>query len=78
MAVAANYPQFTVIAGRRQRQRLAQGYLFSSSGGGAWEVLQSGLPSGAVVSSITAGQIDQAVPEAAADRRHLAGHLPQR
>jgi len=42
---------------------LSAGYLFSSSGGGAWEVLQSGLPTGAVVSSITAGQIDAAVPK---------------
>jgi hypothetical protein len=62
VAVAANYPQFTVIAGA-DSGNVSQGYLFSSSGGGAWEVLQSGLPSGAVVSSITAGQIDQAVPK---------------
>jgi hypothetical protein len=62
VAVAANYPQFTVIAGA-DSGNLAQGYLFRSSGPGAWEVLQSGLPSGAVVASITAGQIDQAVPK---------------
>jgi hypothetical protein len=62
VAVAANYPQFTVIAGA-DSGNLAQGYLFRSSGGAAWEVLQSGLPSGAVASSITAGQIDQAVPK---------------
>jgi hypothetical protein len=62
VAVAANFPQFTVIAGA-DSGTVSQGYLFSSSGGGAWEVLQSGLPSGAVVSSITAGQIDQAVPK---------------
>ncbi len=62
LAVAANYPQFTVIAGA-DSGNLAQGYLFSSSGGGAWEVLQSGLPSGSVASSVTAGQIDQAVPK---------------
>jgi hypothetical protein len=62
VAVAANYPQFTVIAGA-DSGNLAQGYLFRSSGPGAWEVLQSGLPSGAVASSITAGQIDQAVPK---------------
>jgi hypothetical protein len=62
VAVAANFPQFTVIAGA-DSGNLAQGYLFVASGGGAWEVLQSGLPSGAVVSSITSGQIDQAVPK---------------
>jgi hypothetical protein len=65
VAVAANYPQFTVIAGADGAisGTLASGYLFSSSGGGAWEVLQSGLPAGAVVSSITAGEIDKAVPK---------------
>lgn len=62
VAVAANYPEFTVIAGA-DSGNLSQGYLFSSSGGGAWEILQSGLPSGAVASSISAGQIDQAVPK---------------
>ena len=62
VAVAANYPQFTVIAGA-DSGNLGSGYLFSSSGGGAWLVLQSGLPSGAVASSVTAGQIDQAVPK---------------
>jgi hypothetical protein len=65
VAVAANYPQFTVLAGADGAisGTLSTGYLFSSSGGGAWEVLQSGLPSGAVVSSITSGQIDAAVPK---------------
>jgi hypothetical protein len=65
VAVAANDPQFTVIAGADGAisGTLASGYLFSSTGGGAWEVLQSGLPSGSVVSSITAGQIDAAVPQ---------------
>ncbi len=62
VAVEANYPQFTVIAGA-DSGNVSQGYVFSSSAGGAWEVLQSGLPAGAVVSSITAGQIDQAVPK---------------
>ncbi len=62
VAVEANFPQFTVIAGA-DSGNVSQGYVFSSSGGGAWEVLQSGLPTGAVVSSITAGQIDQAVPK---------------
>jgi hypothetical protein len=62
VAVAANYPQFTVVAGA-DSGNLAQGSLFRKSGASAWEVLQSGLPSGAVASSITAGQIDQAVPK---------------
>jgi hypothetical protein len=65
VAVAANYPQFTVLAGAdgTTSGTLASGYLFSSTAGGAWEVLQSGLPTGADVSSITAGQIDRAVPK---------------
>ena len=65
VAVAANHPQFSVIAGADGAisGTLASGYLFGSTGGGAWEVLQSGLPAGAVVSSITAGQIDAAVPK---------------
>ncbi len=65
VAVAANHPQFSVIAGAdgASSGTLASGYLFGSTGGGAWEVLQSGLPAGAVVSSITAGEIDAAVPK---------------
>jgi hypothetical protein len=65
VAVAANFPQFTVIAGADGAisGTLASGYLFSSTGGGAWEVLQSGLPSGSLVSSIAAGEIDAAVPK---------------
>jgi hypothetical protein len=65
VAVSANNPQFTVIAGADGAisGTLASGYLFSSTGGGAWEVLQSGLPSGALVSAISAGQIDAAVPK---------------
>jgi hypothetical protein len=65
VAVASNYPQFTVIAGADGAidGSLTSGYLFSSSGGGAWEVLQSGLPSDALVSSITSGPLDAAVPK---------------
>jgi hypothetical protein len=65
VAVAANSPQFTVIAGADGAisGTLASGYLFGSTGGGAWEVFQSGLPAGAVVSSLSAGQIDAAVPK---------------
>jgi hypothetical protein len=61
VAVAANSPTFTVIAGA-DNGNLATGYVFTSAGGAAWEVRDSGLPSGAVVSSITSGVIDVAVP----------------
>ncbi len=65
VAVAANFPQFTVIAGADGAisGTLTSGYLFSSTGGGAWEVLQSGLPSASLVASLTAGEIDAAVPK---------------
>jgi photosystem II stability/assembly factor-like uncharacterized protein len=62
IAVAANSPQFTLIAGA-DNGNLSSGYLFRSTGGSAWEVLQSGLPAGAVASSLAAGPIDQAVPK---------------
>ncbi|TMB91823.1 MAG: hypothetical protein E6J45_04445 [Chloroflexi bacterium] len=62
IAVAANFPQFTLIAGA-DGGSLNGGYLFRSTGGGAWEVLQSGLPAEAVVSSLSAGPIDAAVPK---------------
>jgi hypothetical protein len=62
VAVAANYPQFTLIAGA-DGGALSSGYLFRSTGGGAWEVLQSGLPAEAAVSSLSAGPIDSAVPK---------------
>ena len=66
VAVAANFPQFTVIAGAdgaisgtlasgiplQQHRRRARG-----------RSCNPGLPSGALVSSITAGQIDAAVPK---------------
>src|SRR5438132_733265 len=60
ITVAANYPQFTLIAGADGGKG---GFLFRNSGGTAWEVLQSGLPGDAVVSSLTAGPIDRAVPK---------------
>ena len=62
ITVAANSPQFTLIAGA-DNGNIASGYLFRSTAGSAWEVLQSGLPAAAVVSSLTAGPIDQAVPK---------------
>lgn len=61
VAVAANSPTFTVIAGA-DSGNLTTGYVFTSAGGSAWEVRDSGLPSGAVVGSITSGVIDVAVP----------------
>lgn len=62
LAVAANSPQFTLIAGA-DNGNLSSGYLFRNTGGATWEVLQSGLPAGAVASSLAAGPIDQAVPK---------------
>src|SRR5438105_9746537 len=62
ITVAANSPQFTLIAGA-DNGNIASGYLFRSTAGSAWAVLQSGLPAAAVVSSLTAGPIDQAVPK---------------
>jgi hypothetical protein len=63
LAVAANAPQFTLVAGS-DNGSLASGSLYENTGsGGAWQVLQSGLPAAAVVSAIAAGPIDQAVPK---------------
>jgi hypothetical protein len=63
LAVAANTPQFTLVAGA-DNGSLAAGALFENSGsGGSWQVLQSGLPAAAIVSAIAAGPIDQAVPK---------------
>jgi len=62
VAIAANAPSLTVIAGADAGQ-LSSGYLFRSAGGGAWQPLASGLPSGAVISDLSSGPIDQAVPQ---------------
>jgi hypothetical protein len=62
VAIAANSPTTTIIAGADSGQ-LGSGYMFRSAGGGSWQPLLSGLPSGAVVSRISAGPIDQAVPQ---------------
>ncbi|MBV8194516.1 MAG: hypothetical protein JOY80_03215 [Candidatus Dormibacteraeota bacterium] len=61
LAVAANSPQFTVVAGIDDGN-LTPGFLYRSAGGGTWQPLQSGLPAGAVASALTSGPIDQAVP----------------
>jgi len=60
VAVAANSPQFTVIAGADSGD-LSKGFLFRSTPAGAWEVVQGGLPANAVVSSVAAGALSQAV-----------------
>jgi hypothetical protein len=62
VAVASNSPQLTIIAGADAGQ-LGSAYLFRSAGGGAWQPLVSGLPSGAVVSALASGPIDAAVPQ---------------
>ena len=62
LAVAANSPVFTLIAGS-DNGNLVAGFLFRSTSSGAWQPLQSGLPADAVASALTAGPIDQAVPQ---------------
>jgi len=61
IAVAANAPQFTLVAGSDSSG--SSGGIFRSSAGGSWQQLQSGLPASPVVSSISAGPIDAAVPQ---------------
>ncbi|MFN2569143.1 MAG: WD40/YVTN/BNR-like repeat-containing protein [Candidatus Dormibacteria bacterium] len=60
VAVAANAPQFTVIAGADSGD-LSRGFLFRSTPGGAWEVAQAGLPANAIISAVAAGPLSQAV-----------------
>ncbi|MBV9101180.1 MAG: hypothetical protein JOZ46_00785 [Candidatus Dormibacteraeota bacterium] len=63
LAVAANAPQLTLVAGADSGS-IGSGALFENTGsGGSWQALQSGLPSSAVVSSVAAGPIDAAVPK---------------
>jgi len=62
VAIAANTPAMTIVAGADAGQ-LSGGYLFRSTAGGTWQALLSGLPSQAVVSGLSAGPIDQAVPQ---------------
>lgn len=61
LAIAANSPQLTVIAGS-DNGNLTSAFLFRNGGSG-WSPLQSGLPAGAVASALTAGPIDQAVTQ---------------
>jgi hypothetical protein len=61
VAVAANAPQFTLVAGA-DNGNLQAGSLYESNGSG-WQVLQSGLPASAVVSAVASGPIDAAVPK---------------
>ncbi|MFN2582125.1 MAG: hypothetical protein ABR498_05230 [Candidatus Dormibacteria bacterium] len=62
VAVAANSPDFVVIAGI-DNGNLASGFLYRKTGTGAWQALQSGLAAGAVATELTAGPIDQVVPQ---------------
>src|SRR5438128_2684268 len=57
VTIAANSPELIIIAGADGGQ-LGGGYAFQSTGGGAWQPLASGLPSGAVVSDLSSGPID--------------------
>ena len=58
LAVAANQPQLTLIAGVDAMPTNSTGYLFRNSGGGLqWETLQQGLPASAVVSALAAGPL---------------------
>lgn len=71
VAVAANSPRLTLIAGADQGD-LSNGYLFrDSTGGSSWSVLQEGLPAPqtpanparVVVASVAAGPLSQSVPQ---------------
>jgi hypothetical protein len=58
LAVAANQPALTLVAGVDGAPGGASGFLFRNAGGGVqWQVLQSGLPATAVVSSVVAGAL---------------------
>ncbi|MDB5113099.1 MAG: hypothetical protein JWL78_169 [Chloroflexi bacterium] len=58
VAVAANSPQFTLVAGTDAGP--GTGFLFRNAGPGpAWEPLAQGLPATAVVSSLGAGPLPQ-------------------
>lgn len=61
LAVATNAPQFTVIAGI-DSGNLAPGFLYRGTGT-TWQALQSGLPTGAAASALTAGPIDATVTQ---------------
>ena len=59
LAVAANAPQFTLVAGVDGGDT-SKGFLFRNTGGGVtWEVLKDGLPDNGVVSSVVAGPLPQ-------------------
>lgn len=58
IAVAANQPQLTLVAGVDAAPSGASGFLFRNTGAGLqWQALQSGLPATAVVSSVSAGAL---------------------
>lgn len=59
LAVAANSPQFTLVAGVDGGDT-SKGFVFRNTGGGVtWEVLRDGLPDNGVVSSVAAGPLPQ-------------------
>jgi hypothetical protein len=61
IAVDANSPSLVLVA-TTDRGDLSNGYLFRSTGTGtAWQTLQSGLPSAAVATSLTAGPLTASV-----------------
>ncbi|HZB98214.1 MAG TPA: hypothetical protein VE219_06415 [Candidatus Sulfotelmatobacter sp.] len=60
VTIAANAPQFTVIAGADGGD-LSRGYLFRTTPQGDWEPLHGGLPAGAVVLSAASGPVSQSV-----------------
>jgi hypothetical protein len=63
IAVAANSPTLVLVAAS-DRGNLSNGYLFRYGGSGtAWQTLQSGLPSSAVVSTVAAGPLSSSVPK---------------
>ncbi|MHB8718915.1 MAG: WD40/YVTN/BNR-like repeat-containing protein [Candidatus Dormibacteria bacterium] len=62
LAVAANSPQLVLLAGIDAGPDLASGYMFRSNGNSlAWQNLQSGLPSNAVASALSAGPLTSSV-----------------
>ena len=61
LAVAANSPQFSVVAGV-DSGNLAAGFMYRGTGT-QWQPLQSGLPAGAAATSLTAGPISASIPQ---------------
>lgn len=62
LAVAANSPQLVLVAGVDNGD-VSKGWLYMNNGGGtgSWQVLTSGIPASATVSSLSAGPISPSV-----------------